>query len=247
MRMRSSTPALSGNVFQNFETYGDTTSMTVTGTAMKTIIAILLAMMTAGWTFMQKERVDIMPYMWGGMIVGLIAFFATTFKPNWAAMTTPVYALAEGFFLGAISAFIQARFPTKPIVLQACGLTFGVLFVMLVAYSTGVIKVTEKLRMAIVACTGAVCLLYLVTFVLSFFNIQVPYIHGSGLIGIGFSLFVVGLAAFNLLLDFDLIDRMVAQRSPKAMEWYGAFALMVTLVWLYIEILRLLSKLQSRD
>ena len=121
MRMRSSNPALSGNVFQNFETYGDTTSMTVTGTAMKTIIAILLAMMTAGWTFMQKERVDIMPYMWGGMIVGLIAFFATTFKPNWAAMTTPVYALAEGFFLGAISAFIQARFPTKPIVLQACG------------------------------------------------------------------------------------------------------------------------------
>lgn len=248
MRMRSSNPALSGNVFQNFETYGDTTAMTVTGTVVKTMVAILLAVLTAGWTFMQfRNGVNVAPYMWGGMIVGLIAFFATTFKPNWAAITTPVYALAEGFFLGAISAFIQARFPAVPIVFQATGLTFGVLFVMLFAYSTGLIKVTEKLRLAIVACTGAVCLLYMVTFVLSFFQIQVPYIHGSGLIGIGFSLFVVGLAAFNLLLDFDLIDRMVAQRSPKAMEWYGAFALMVTLVWLYIEILRLLSKLQSRD
>lgn len=248
MRMRSSNPALSGSAFQNFEAYGDATAMTITGTALKTIVAILLAVTTAGWTFMQFDKqVDVSPYLWGGMIVGLIAFFATMFKPNWAPITTPIYALAEGFFLGGISAIIQARFPTVPIVFQACGLTFGVLFVMLIAYSTGIIKVTEKLRMAIVACTGAVCLLYMASFVLSFFGMPMKFLHEGSLIGIGFSLFVVGLAAFNLLLDFDLIDRMVAQRSPKAMEWYGAFALMVTLVWLYIEILRLLSKLQSRD
>ena len=248
MQARSSNPLLGENVFQNFDSYADSTTMTITGTALKTMIAIMLAFLTAGWIFIQVKTVPMfnpMPYVWGGVIVGLICAIATMFKPTWAAMTTPVYALAEGLFLGGISALIDTRYPG--IAFQACGLTFGVLFVMLVAYQTGLIKVTEKLRMVVTACTGAIFLVYMISMVLRFFNITFPFIHDAGPIGIGFSLFVVGLASFNLLLDFDMIDRMASQRASKAMEWYGAFALMVTLVWLYMEILRLLSKLQSRD
>ena len=188
-----------------------------------------------------------MPYMLGGMVVGLIVALVTMFKQTWAPMTTPVYALAEGFFLGGISAITQAQFPDVPIVFQALGLTFGTAAVMLIAYQTGLIKVTDKLRSCVIAATGAIFLVYLVSMVLNFFNMGVPYIHGSGMVGIGFSLFVVGLAAFNLLLDFDTIEGLSHQRAPKYMEWYGAFSLMVTLVWLYIEILRLLSKLNRRD
>lgn len=256
--MRSSNPALSDSVFRNFEDYGDSTTMTVTGTAVKTLIALMLAFLSAGFVWFKFEQMGgmklgpqafqaIMPWLLGGLVVGLILSLVTMFKPVWAAYTTPAYALAEGCFLGGISAVIQSQFPNIPIVFQALGLTFGTAFVMLVLYQTGMIKVTEKLRAGVMAATGAIALVYLVSFGLSFFGIQVPYIHGSGMIGIGFSLFVVGLAAFNLLLDFDLIERLAAQRAPKHMEWYGAFALMVTLVWLYIEILRLLSKLNRRD
>ncbi|MEO6810935.1 MAG: Bax inhibitor-1/YccA family protein, partial [Isosphaeraceae bacterium] len=144
-----------------------------------------------------------------------------------------------------ISNLFNQRYPG--IATQAVGLTFGVLFVMLFLYGSRIIKVTQKLVVGIVAATGAVALLYIVTMVLSLFHIQVPFIFGAGPIGIGFSLFVVGLAAFNLLLDFDVIERGAATGAPKYMEWYGAFGLMVTLIWLYLEILRLLAKLQSRD
>lgn len=256
--MHSSNPALSDKVFQNFESYGDTTVMTITGTVTKTLITLTLALLTAGWTWHTFEEAGgaalgpqavgvIMPYMLGGMVVGLIVALVTMFKQTWAPMTTPVYALAEGFFLGGISAITQAQFPDVPIVFQALGLTFGTAAVMLIAYQTGLIKVTDKLRSCVIAATGAIFLVYLVSMVLNFFNMGVPYIHGSGMVGIGFSLFVVGLAAFNLLLDFDTIEGLSHQRAPKYMEWYGAFSLMVTLVWLYIEILRLLSKLNRRD
>jgi len=246
--MRSSNPALTSSVFQNIDSYADSTRMTITGTALKTLIAVMLAFMTAGFTFIKFEQgQNVVPYLIGGFIVGLIAAIATIFKQEWAPITTPVYALAEGFFLGGISAMIQSQFPQVPIVFQACGLTMGVLFIMLVLYQTGIIKVTAKLRMGIVACTGAIALLYLVSFVLSGFDMPIGFIHSAGPMGIAFSVFVVGLAAFNLLLDFDLIDRMAAHGAPKYMEWYGAFALMVTLVWLYMELLRLLSKLNRRD
>ncbi len=246
--MRSSNPALSGNVFQNIDFGAESTRMTITGTALKTVIALMLAFLTAGFTFIKfQQGQNVIPYLIGGVIVGLIAFMVTMFKQEWAPITTPVYALAEGFFLGGISAMIQSRFPQVPIVFQACGLTLGVLFIMLVLYQTGIIKVTDKLRMGIVACTGAIALLYLVSFALSFFGMPIAFIHNAEPMGIAFSVFVVGLAAFNLLLDFDLIDRMASQGAPKYMEWYGAFALMVTLVWLYMEILRLLSKLNRRD
>ena len=168
----------------------------------------------------------------------------TIFKKEWAPVTAPVYAILEGLALGAISAFYQLQF--KGIVFQAVGLTFAVLAVMLMLYRTGVIKVTDKFRFMVVAATAAVGVVYLVTIVLGFFGVTVPFIHQSGTIGIVFSLVVVGIASLNLALDFDLISRGSEGGAPKFMEWYAAFGLMVTLIWLYLEILRLLSKLRRR-
>jgi len=168
----------------------------------------------------------------------------TTFKKTWSPVTAPLYALVEGFFLGAISAMFNARF--EGIVFQAVLLTFCTLFALLFAYRSGLIKATENFKLGVVAATGGIALVYLATIVLGFFGIKIPMIHDSGIVGIGFSLFVVVIAALNLVLDFDFIENGVEQGAPKYMEWYGAFGLMVTLVWLYIEFLRLLSKLQSR-
>jgi len=186
-----------------------------------------------------------MPYILGGAIGGLVFAIATIFKKEWAPVTAPMYALTEGFFLGAISAIFEHRFPG--IVMQAVMLTFGTLFALLFAYRSGLIKATENFKLGVVAATGGIALVYLASIVLSFFDIRVPFIHESGVIGIGFSLFVVVIAALNLVLDFDFIESGVEQKAPKYMEWYGAFGLMVTLVWLYVEFLRLLSKLQSRN
>ena len=247
--MRTSNPAFGENVLREISFTDESTTMTVNGMVVKTLMALCGVLLTAGmaWIkFRDAGFAGVQPFLWGGMIIGLIAAVVTCFKPMLAPYTTPVYALAEGAFLGSVSAIIAAQYPQVNIVFQACLLTFGTLFVMLICYQTGVIRVTDRLRAGITAATGAVFLLYLVTFVLSFFGVSLPFIHSSGLLGIAFSLFVVGLAAFNLLLDFDLVDRLVAQRAPKAMEWYAAFALMVTLVWLYMEILRLLSKLNDR-
>jgi uncharacterized YccA/Bax inhibitor family protein len=169
----------------------------------------------------------------------------TIFKPNLARFTAPVYALLEGAFLGAISAAYNAAF--DGIVLQAIGLTIGVFAVMLFLFATRIIAVTDKLRMGIVAATGAVLLMYLVNMVLSLFNSSVPFLHNSSLVGIAISLVIVAVAAFNLLLDFDFVERGVAAGAPKQTEWYAAFGLLVTIVWLYLEVLRLLSKLQGRN
>jgi uncharacterized YccA/Bax inhibitor family protein len=179
------------------------------------------------------------------MIGGLIAALVTIFKKSWAGITTPLYALFEGLVLGGLSAIFEAQFPG--IVLQAVGLTFGTLFCLLLAYSTRLIRATENFKLGVVAATGAIALIYLASFVLRLFGINIPYIHDGGLIGIAFSLFVVVVAALNLVLDFDFIESGAANGAPKYMEWYGAFGLMVTLIWLYIEMLRLLSKLRSRN
>jgi uncharacterized YccA/Bax inhibitor family protein len=160
-------------------------------------------------------------------------------------VTGPIYALLEGLFLGGISAIFEARYPG--IVIQAVSLTFGTLLVLLVAYTSRVIRPSENFKLGIVAATGGIALIYMASFVLGLFGVSMPYIHDNGLIGIGFSLFVVVIAALNLVLDFDFIENGASQGAPKYMEWYGAFGLMVTLIWLYIEILRLLAKLRSRN
>lgn len=258
-------PALNEDTFLSYEVDTPNASvMTLGSTAFKslTLIGICIVCATITWglttsTEGGKLVVDMgaaMPWMLGGAIGGFIVALITIFKPKAAPFTAPLYAVLEGLFLGAVSAFYEATYGsaegTNPmfsgIVVQAVALTMAVTLVMVTLYGTRVIRVTEKLRAGIIAATGAVFLVYIASFVLGFFGIEVPYLHSSGPIGIGISLVIVGIAAFNLLLDFDLIERGVRTGAPKYMEWYAGFALLVTLVWLYLEILRLLSKLRSR-
>jgi uncharacterized YccA/Bax inhibitor family protein len=166
------------------------------------------------------------------------------FKPTTAPIAAPIYALLEGLFLGGISSIMEARFPG--IVIQAVGLTFGTLFALLFAYKSGLIKATENFKLGVTAATGGIFMMYMVSFILGFFGMNVPFIHGNGIMGIGISGFIVVIAALNLVLDFDFIEHGVEQGSPKFMEWRAALGLMITLVWLYLEILHLLSKLRSR-
>ncbi|MEH6416039.1 Bax inhibitor-1/YccA family protein [Pseudomonas sp. CGJS7] len=252
--MRSGNPALKESTFLDLGSgavvRGGDQAMSLNGTVNKTGLLLLLTVITASFAWSQ---VQITPqgvvggtvYLWGGLIGGLIFALITTFKKTWAPVTAPMYALVEGLFLGALSSIFEAKFPG--IVIQAVMLTFGTMFALLAAYRTGLIKATENFKLGVVAATGGIALLYLASIVLRMFNINIPYIHESGIIGIGFSLFVVVVAALNLVLDFDFIETGVEQGAPKYMEWYAAFGLMVTLVWLYVEFLRLLSKLQSRN
>lgn len=252
--MRSGNPALSESTFLDLASGSVVTSpdqaMTLNGTVNKTGFLLLLTVLTAAFAWNQTidDYDQVLPgarlYAMGGAIGGLVLALITIFKKEWSPVTAPMYALVEGLFLGAISAVFNAKFPG--IVFQAVLLTFGTLFALLFAYRSGLIKATENFKMGVVAATGGIALLYLASFVLGFFNIDVPVIHDSSGLGIAFSLFVVVVAALNLVLDFDFIETGVAQRAPKYMEWYGAFGLMVTLVWLYVEFLRLLSKIQQR-
>lgn len=232
--------------------------MTMGGTASATAVLLLL-LVVAGWFGWQavtvtelaplpngdpNSAVDVPGWFFLAMIAGLGIAILTIVKPTLARFTAPLYAVAEGLLLGVISRVFEVDY--SGIVLQAVMLTIGVFLVMLVLFATGAIKVTEKVRLAIIASTFAIAMVYLVSLVASFFGSGVPFIHDAGPIGIGFSLVVVGVASMNLLLDFDLVQRGVAARAPKYMEWYAAFGLMITLVWLYLEILRLLAKLRSR-
>jgi len=250
--MKSANPVLTDNTFPGYGyiNVNQTDVMTMQGVVVKTAILLLMTLLTAGWTWAQFYKsggntASITPWMMGGVFGGFILAMVTVFKPAWSAMTAPAYALLEGLFIGGLSAIMELSFPG--IVIQATVLTFGTLFAMLAAYQSGLIRATENFKLGIVAATGGIALVYIVTMVLSFFSIQVPYIYGNGLVGIGFSLFVVIIAALNFVLDFDLIEQGAKRGAPKYMEWYAGFALMVTLIWLYIEFLRLLSKLRSRN
>lgn len=250
--MRTANPALNAKTFTDLRYATDSSAvMTIDGTVNKTGILLLLTIMSSFWTwqmFFSPVGVSgaeaVLPWMIGGAIGGLVVAIITVFKQTWAGVTAPLYALLEGLFLGGISSILEAQYPG--IVIQAVGLTFGTLFGLLMAYKSGLIKVTENFKLGVVAATGGIFLVYMATMVLGFFGVAVPYIHGSGLVGIGFSLFVVVIASLNLVLDFDFIETGAAHGAPKYMEWYAAFGLIVTLIWLYIEILRLLAKLYSR-
>jgi uncharacterized YccA/Bax inhibitor family protein len=246
--MRTANPALSSKTFAGFErTLDPAQAMSIQGTVNKTGILLFLTFLTSAWTwnmfYTSGNPAVVTPYLLGGALGGFVVALVTIFKKTWAFVTAPAYALLEGLFLGSISAMFQARYPG--IVIQAVGLTFGTLFCLLLAYKSGMIKATENFKLGVVAATGGIMLVYVASLVLGFFHVQIPFIFGNGIIGIGFSVFVVIIAALNLVLDFDFIERGAAG-APKYLEWYGAFALMVTLIWLYLEILRLLAKLQSR-
>jgi uncharacterized YccA/Bax inhibitor family protein len=246
--MRTANPVLNDRIFSSVGTTGAAAMserMTIMGTVNKTYVLLVLLVLASAWVWNQAmAQAPVGPYILGGAIGGLVLALVTVFKKEWAAVTAPLYAAVEGLAIGGISAFFEQRFPG--IVIQAVALTFGTLFCLLMAYRSGLIKATENFKLGVVAATGAVALIYLATMVLGFFGVRVPLIHESGPIGILFSLVVVGIAALNLVLDFDFIEHGAAQGAPKYMEWFGAFGLMVTLIWLYLEMLRLLSKLQER-
>src|SRR5262245_43178188 len=237
---RTGNPALSDATFRSLpREAGDT--MSLQGTVNKTGFALLVVV--AGATVTWNLAV---PFLWvlgalGGLVLGVV----TAFKKEWAPFTTLPYAFLEGLFLGGLS--LQYARQYAGIVPLAVGLTLGTLAALLAAYTSRLIKVTENLRLGIFAATGGIALFYLVSMVLGFFGIRIPYIHDSGPIGILFSLVVVAIAAMNLVLDFDFIERGSSVGAPKFMEWYGAFGLLVTLIWLYIELLRLLAKIMGKS
>jgi len=244
--MRTSNPALNDDVFRGERTaFGE--AMTVQGTVNKTGVLLLCVIFTAAWTWNRflNDPMPATPLIGLGAIGGLIFAFVTIFKRSWAPVTAPVYALLEGLVLGGISVLINLRYPG--IAMQAVALTFGTLLALLIAYRSGMIRVTDKFRLGVVAATGGIALFYLLTMIMGLFGVGFGSIFGSGLIGIGFSVIVVIVAALNLVLDFDFIESGARAGAPKYMEWYSAFGLMVTLIWLYMEILRLLAKLRSRD
>ncbi len=247
--MRSSNPALISNPFSGFGLVAESHTMTIRGTINKTLILLLLVILPAAWVWKQfyqagQNPAAVQTWMILGLLGGFVLSLATIFKKDWAPITAPLYAVMEGLFLGAISGIFEHSYPG--IVTQAVSLSIATLLMMLVAYQAGWIRPTERFKLGIVAATGAIALVYFVTFILGFFHINVPFINGSGIFSILFSIFVVGIAALNFILDFDFIEQGSRSGVPKYMEWYGAFALMVTLIWLYIEILRLLAKMNDR-
>ncbi len=251
--MRTSNPMLNNKVFNVGG--ADADPMTLNGTVNKTAVLLALCLLTGAITWNMTYLPELsdsgqrmvhplaMPFMLGGAIVGFILALIVVFRKTTAPLLAPLYAMAEGLFLGSISALFEMAYPG--IVIQAVALTLGTLFALLAAYRSGLIKATENFKLGVVSATGAICLLYVANLVMNLFGLSgIGFIHESGPIGIGFSLFVVVIAALNLVLDFDFIENGVEAGAPKYMEWYGAFGLMVTLVWLYLELLRLLAKLR---
>lgn len=253
---KSSNPIFGKNIFSQSAVNTSEGVMTINGTINKTGLMLLIVVFAATFTWRKFfGAIDpanpgvlpsgIMVWTMVGAIGGFITALITTFSPRRAAMTAPIYAVFEGLFLGAISALFEAMYPG--LVMRAVSLTFGVFLIMLLLFRSGAIQVTNKFRTIILAATGGIALVYFVSFIAGMFGANLGFMYGNGMIGIGFSLVVVAIAALNLVLDFDMIVKGANARAPQYMEWYGAFGLMVTLIWLYLEILRLLSKFASRD
>ena len=251
---RSSNPVLKDNVFQrDYASSSDV--MTINGTMNKTALMLLLVISGAVFTwnkFMEglilspeAARSAIMPWLIIGGIGGFITVLITVFRPQSSEISAPVYAIFEGVFLGGISAMFESMYPN--IVMRAVALTLAVFAAMLFFYRSGIIKVTKKIAMVVFAATAGIALMYFVSFIAGMFGANLGFLNGNSNLSIGISLVVVGIAALNLVLDFSFIENAAKSGAPKYMEWYGAFGLMVTLIWLYLELLRLLSKLSSRN
>jgi len=253
---KSSNPVFAKTSFAPYTTAQGV--MTMQGTMNKSILLLLLVIVAASytWNMVFQGNASVSGLMMGGLILGFIFALATIFKKEWAHITAPLYAVAQGLFLGGLSAFIESSFLTTEtgmattqsgIVMKAVALTFAVFLLMFLLYRNQIIKPTKKFMMGVAAATGAIALLYLVNMIMSFFGSGLSFLHSGGPIGIIVSLVIVTVAALNLILDFKFIEDGVKQGAPKYMEWYASFGLMVTLIWLYIEILRLLSILANRN
>ena len=250
---KSGNPALAekrfrGTVLDDVVTYEN--AMTVRGTLQKFGFLMIMVLGTALYSWKEfASGGNTMPLILVGAFGGLIIAIILTFKKEWSPFLAPAYALLEGLFVGAISAYYNYVFAAKApfIIMNAVGLTLACAVAMYLLYSFKIIQATQKFKAIVMTATAGIGIFYLLTWVLSFFGVSLPFLHEGSLMGIGFSLFVVAIAALNLILDFDMIDQGAALGAPKYMEWYGAFGLLVTIVWLYLEMLRLLSKLSSRD
>jgi uncharacterized YccA/Bax inhibitor family protein len=247
--MRTSNPFLKEQAFTK-SGYGFKTEsevMTVDSTINKFFILLLLVIFSAGFAWIQvANNLSLLyPFLIVGAIGGLITVLIASFNPKASPYLSPIYAILEGLFLGSISMVVGSQY--SGIVFQAVLLTLAVFMGMFFLYKFGVIKVTEQLRSGIILATFGIAMVYLMGWILRMFGLEIPFIHEGGWFGIGFSLFVIGIASLNLVLDFDNIDRNASHHAPKYMEWFAAMGLIITLVWLYVEILRLLMKLQSSD
>jgi uncharacterized YccA/Bax inhibitor family protein len=239
-RTQSSSETNAGSGFRTTSSTAEATDlMTLDGSVNKT--GILLALCFSGAFVGWNNPALALPCAVLGFILAMVTIFRS---PEKVASTAPFYAISQGIFLGGVTMFAEGLYPG--IAVQALGLTFGIMASLLFCYKSGIIKPTENFRLMIFSATAGIAILYLVSFVMSMFGSPIGFIHSNGLMGIGFSVFVVGIAALNLVLDFDFIEEGAEKGLPKYMEWYGAFSLMVTLVWLYLEILRLLMKIRSR-
>jgi len=246
---KSGNPTLSEKSFQSVTVTNYADSMTLRGTLNKFGFMLLMLMGSAYFSWKEfAEGGNVVPFLWTGLIGGLVVALVIMFKKEWAPYLAPLYALLEGLFLGAISAMYNEAFAEKApgIVMNAVGLTFGTAIAMYLLYSFKIIKATERFKSIIFTATAGIAVFYLISMVLGFFGVHMAFLHEGSLMGIGFSLVVVAVAALNLILDFDMIEQGTAAGAPRYMEWYGAFGLMVTIVWLYLEILRLLGKLSDR-
>jgi len=243
---KTSNPALNESTFKGQVAIGGE-AMTLQGAVNKTGVLLLCVVVTAAWTWgiaHSQAPQAALPWMMGGLVGGLVFALVTIFKKEWSPVTAPIYALCEGLALGGISAFLELRYPG--IAIQAMGLTFAVTAVMLMLYTSGMVRATPKFTIGVMAATGGIFLVYMVDLLLGFFGRHVPLLNSSGPLGIGISVVIVIIAALNLILDFDFVETGVHAQAPKYMEWYGAFGIMVTLVWMYLEILRLLAKMRER-
>ena len=240
---RSGNPALSKRTFNNLKsTTGEV--MTLDGTVNKTAMSLAILLFAAYYTYSNA----IMDYVLIGLIGGFIVALVTIFKKEWSPITVPIYAVLEGLYLGGVSKMFGNMFEPG-IVPQAICLTLGILIALLFAYKTKIIKVTENLKLGIFAATAGIGVVYLISLLMSLFGsggLPIMNPTNASMISIGFSLFVVVIASLNLVMDFDFIEHGAENGAPKYMEWYGAFGLLVTLIWLYLEILKLLAKLSSR-
>lgn len=223
----------------------DDHSMTINGAVNKSLTLFLIILLTGSisWKLAASNPILLNSLLWPSVIIGFILAMITIFAKKWSMILAPLYAAAEGFFLGAISMVYNQVF--TGIIVQAVLLTVGILGIMLFAYKTKMIVPTQKFRSGVIIATGGIAVVYFITFILSLFGVNVPYIHQGGIIGIGISLFIVVIASLNLILDFSFIEKVSAEGAPKYMEWYAAFGLMVTLIWLYLEILNLLSRIRE--
>ena len=245
--IRSGNPALNDNKFTRNLSYPEENRMTLMGAVNKTAILLFVLVLAASitWKMVLTGESGAGIFIWGGAIAGFIVAIVTIFKKNWAPFTAPLYAALKGLFIGGISAYFAALY--EGIVMQAVGLTFGILFALLAAYKSGLIKATENFKLGVFAATGGIALFYIMSIVLGLFGVNMTFLHDSSPLSIGISVFIVIIASLNLVLDFDFIENGAEMGAPKYMEWFAAFGLMVTLIWLYLEILHLLAKLQNRN